>query len=847
MIPVEPDAGNAAVGRLDSDQLDSCYLKLQEMKKLLLTFIIVATAVITRAQTTVTGSVFTTKPKQVVAFAFVKMSNATSSLGTVTNELGEFEFKNVKVGSYTIEVEHIEFKNYTANFEVTSENALLNIQLTKEFEYLDAAIINGVRATNTTPATVTNLDQTDIQRSDQQKDFPFLLNLTPSTVISSQAGNGVGYTGVRIRGIDPTRVNVTINGIPLNDAESQGVYWVNLPDLASSSESVQVQRGVGTSTNGGSAFGASVNIRTNDLNKLKQSRVVLGTGSFGTNRVSLTHNSGRLKHNWGYQLRGSLIESNGFIDRASSDLKSANLIVAKYWDKASLKANVLLGSERTYQAWYAIPEPKFEGNTAETNRYINQLYIVGDELVNLQQSNSKMYNIYTYENEVDNYNQNHYQLFHDYELSGKWNLNSAGYITTGKGYYEQFKPKEDLTDYGLPTVLQGTDTFEQADVIRRRWLDNTLLGFITNAHYNSTKLNATIGAGFSTYTGRHFGEAIATEFTGYEDLNQIYYDNESSKNEVNAYAKATYRLGKWLPYLDVQFRQVDYSFEGLDNNLEFGNQQVQYTFINPKLGVTYNHKRTRLYATVAQGNREPVRDDFRNNRPDDWPKHESLNNVEVGYRYTKGRKQMGVTFYHMDYDNQLVLTGAVNDVGEAVRTNVESSVRQGVEFEFQYPLSKDLQFGGNATFAQNKIDAFTEYVGEWDGNYDIIEINHSNTDISFSPNVIAMAMLSYKVSKAVQMDLTSKYVGRQFLDNTQNDARSLKAYNNIDFAIRYQTKKVQGLSGVEVGLFINNILNQFYTPDGYTFSGFIGGERQDFNYVYPMAGRNVMLKASLDL
>lgn len=817
------------------------------MNKVLLSILLVVTTITVHAQSTLSGTIYTTKPKQAVAYAFIRLSDSTMSIGTVANENGEFEFKNVKQGIYIIEIEHVEFRSLTSTWEVKGQSLTKDFKLTREFEYLDAAIINGVRATNTSPVTATNLNQTEIQQADQQKDFPFLLNLTPSTVISSQAGNGVGYTGVRVRGIDPTRVNVTINGIPLNDAESQGVYWVNLPDLASSSESVQIQRGIGSSTNGGAAFGASVNIRTNDLSKTKQSRVVLGTGSFGTNRISLVHNSGRLKNNWGYQVRGSLIESQGFIDRASSDLKSANVIVAKYWEKSSLKANVLFGSERTYQAWYGIPEPKFEGNLAETNRYINQLGISGSDLDNLTRSNSKTYNIYTFENEVDNYNQNHYQLFYDYEINSKWKLNSAGYITTGNGYYEQYKADETLIDYGLSNVVMGTDTFDQADIIRRRWLDNTLIGVISNANYKSSNLTATIGVGYSNYSGRHFGEVISTEFTGYEDLNKVYYDNNSVKNEFNSYAKASYKLGKWIPYIDVQYRQIDYSFEGLDNNLEFGNQNVNYKFVNPKLGVTYNHKKTKLYAMFSQGNREPVRDDFRNNKPTDWPEHESLNNLELGYRYAKGRKQIGLTMYHMDYTNQLVLTGAVNDVGEAIRTNVASSYRQGLEFEFQYPLSKDLQIGGNATFAQNKIESFTEYVGEWDGNYDIIEINHKNTDISFAPNAIAMAILSYKVSKAVQIDVTNKYVGKQFLDNTQSDERRLKAYNNIDFAIRYQVQNVNGLTGVQVGLFVNNILNDFYTPDGYTFSGFIGGERQDFNYVYPMAGRNVMLKASIDL
>jgi iron complex outermembrane recepter protein len=799
------------------------------------------------AQSTVTGDIYAINPKRPVAFAFVQLSDSLGKYWATTNENGKFEITRVKSGTYTVLVGHIEYKPHKQSLQVFGPKVSCEFQLKSTVEYLDASIISGVRASALTPVTATNLNQAQIEESDQQKDFPFLLNLTPSTVISSDAGNGVGYTGVRVRGIDPTRVNVTVNGIPLNDAESQGVYWVNLPDLASSSESVQIQRGIGASTNGGAAFGASVNIRTNDLDTLKRTRVVLGTGSFSTNRVSLVHNSGRLKGNWGYLLRGSIIESEGFIDRASSDLKSANVVVAKYWNKASLKANILLGSERTYQAWWGIPQPKFKGDMAETNRYIKQLYISGNDLDNLTLSNSKTYNYYTYENEVDNYNQNHYQLFHDYKVNNKWAVNSALYATTGKGYFEQFRAKDYFSNYKMSNQIVGSDTLAQADMVRRRWLDNTLVGLITNAQYKTAKWNTTFGIGYNTYFGRHFGEVVATEFTNYNDLNHIYYDNDSRKSATNAYAKASYRLGKWVPYLDLQIRRVDYSFEGLDNNLEFGNQKVNYSFINPKIGVTYNQKWSRFYATFAQGNREPVRDDFRNNKPSDWPEHEHLDNVELGYRYAKGRKQFGVTLYHMDYTNQLVLTGAVNDVGEAVRTNVESSYRQGVEFEWQFPLSKSLQVGGNLTLAKNQISSFTEFVGEWDDDFEIVSTQYENTNISFSPATIGSAVLSYKLSKECRIVFSSKYVGEQFLDNMESDDRALPSFKNIDFALLYSSTISNGKTGLDLGLYMNNILNEFYAPNGYTYSGIIANQRQNFNYLYPMAGRNMMLKASLKL
>ncbi|MCO4819951.1 MAG: TonB-dependent receptor plug domain-containing protein [Bacteroidetes bacterium] len=816
------------------------------MKNLILVIISVAAlSSYSFGQVTLQGTVYSTNPKQPVANAYVQLSDSVSSWNSITDDQGRFVFKTAYKGSFGLEINHIQFERFDKIIEVGTQVKTIDIELKSEYEFLDASVINGVRVSKRIPLTTTNISSKQIQQSDQQKDFPFLLNTTPSTVLSSDAGNGVGYTGIRIRGIDPTRVNITINGIPLNDAESQGVYWVNLPDLASSTESVQIQRGVGSSSNGGASLGASVNIRTNDLDTLKYTQVTLGMGSFATNRLSLQHNSGSLKNNWRFQIRGSLIESDGYIDRASSDLKSLNLILGKYWQKASVKVNILLGSERTYQAWWGVPQPKFYGDIAETNRYIDQLYISGSDLQNLQNAESQTYNYYTYENEVDNYAQDHYQFFHDYKISKHWAVNSAAYVTKGKGYFEQYKRDETFSDYGIANHITSTDTFDIGDVIRRRWLDNTLVGFVSNAQYVGNKLQMTIGTGASVYNGRHFGEAVATEYTDYEEINAIYYDNNSQKAEINSYMKATYRLGRWLPYLDIQTRSVRYEFEGLDNNLEFGDQSVHYTFFNPKLGVTYSKGSYQLYASFGQGNREPVRDDFRNNKPTEWPKHEHLDNLEVGYRYQKGRKQLGVTLYNMQYRNQLVLTGAVNDVGEAIRTNVTSSFRRGIELETQYPITKQLQIGGNLTLSENKIDSITEYVSEWDGAYRQISNTYTNTNISFSPEVIGMFIIQYNASKNTQITCNIKHVGRQYLDNTEFDGRQLDAFTTLNIALQHRIKLTDNQSPITIGVYVNNCLNLRYAPNGYTYSGYIQGQRQDFNYLYPMAGRNIMLKAML--
>ena len=814
------------------------------MKKLKLLTLLTLATTLCLGQITLNGQLKNSDNSIPIDAAFIRLNNAEQTYTTYSTPNGSFQFDKLTPGNYSISISHIGYRILVEKLELNVSGYELFF-LQPDMAFLDAAVISTVRARTSSPTTFSNLDKKEIEALDQSKDFPFLLNMTPSTVISSDAGNGVGYTGIRVRGIDPTRVNITVNGIPINDAESQGMYWVNMPDLASSAQSVQIQRGVGTSTNGAASFGASVNIRTNDMAEESFTSASIGLGSFNTFRTTLAYGTGRLKNNWNFQLRGSLIQSDGFIDRASSDLKSLNFSAAKYWKKSVFKTNVLLGTERTYQAWWGIPQPKFNGDIRELNSYINQLYITGSDLQNLQNSTSKTYNYYTYENEVDNYTQNHYQFFYDYNLRPNLKFNSAVYATTGKGYYEQFRAKDDLADYGIAAEIQGIDTITTADLIRRRWLDNTLLGAIASVSYQKSKWDVNLGGGYSIYSGRHFGEAIATEFTNYEEINAIYYDNYATKTDGNIYLKTSYNYKNWIPYVDLQVRSVNYQFEGLDNNLEFGNQEVSYTFFNPKAGLSYVRNNQTFYGVFAIGNREPVRDDFRNNPPNNWPKAEYLENIELGYRIAKDRTRLGINLYNMDYTNQLVLTGAVNPLGEAVRTNVASSYRQGIELDFQVPVSPKVQFGGNTTLSKNKIANFTETVFEWDGSYSAITQVYENTDIAFSPNIISAAMLSYKPNLNFTIGFTGKYVGAQYLDNTQSEERKLDGFTNLDANLSYNSRTISGIENLTLGLYLNNVLNQFYAPNGHTFSGYIANQRQDFNYVYPMAGFNWMLKLSI--
>lgn len=822
--------------------LDSC-IEFTGMKKLLFISLLSTIVVLANAQVKFLGKVVS--DGNGVSNAYVLFASDSGEWSDETSEDGSFSV-TLPEGNYVITITHVSYADLSQKVSVTPTNNSIIIELQAQTSHLDAAIINSIRARKTTPSTQTNLTKEELVQMDQQKDFPFVLNLTPSTVVSSDAGNGIGYTGIRIRGIDPTRVNVTINGIPLNDAESQGVFWVNLPDLASSTQSVQIQRGVGTSSNGAAAFGASVNIRTNNLDKEQFSQLTTGFGSFGSQRYTFIHNTGRLKNNLAFQVRGSSIESDGFIDRASTNLRSANIIGAKYWDKASLKANLLLGQERTYQAWWGIPQPKFEQNNPELQRYINELWITGDDLDNLNNSDRRTYNYYTYENEVDNYNQNHYQLFFDRNIDTSWDLHLAGYLTTGAGYFEQYRPDEDYSDYNVPTALQPGDTSNSGELVRRRWLDNTLVGALSSLTYQKGKVDGSIGLGMNQYAGKHFGEVISTSFSAYEGINQRYYDNDAFKTEVNVFGKLSYRMGAFVPYIDLQFRQIGYTFEGFDNQYELTEQSVNYGFFNPKVGFSYLLRNSMIYAMYARGNREPVRDDFRNSPPDNWPKHEQLDNIEFGYRYSRKRTSFTLNGYLMEYQNQLVLTGAVNDVGEPIRANMKESYRRGIELEAQTSITKKLQIGGNLNLSTNKIASFTEEVGSWDTSANL-SVLRENTDISFSPNMIGALILGYKVNKNWMFQANAKHVAKQYLDNTQSDNSSLPAFTVLNASASYTADSLIGTKSFSFGIYLNNLLDATYAPLGYTYSGVMAGQRSDFNYVFPMAGRNVMVKASIRL
>lgn len=804
-----------------------------------------------QAQHSVSGTV---KSISGEAISNVKITVEGQYSGTFTNEKGEYSITQLKDGEYVLKTTSYGYEDSKSSVVIAGKDVILDLSISLSSLMIEEMQVAATRAGEKTPTTYSNLGKEQIANSNYGQDLPYLLNTTPSTVVTSDAGSGVGYTGVRIRGVDPTRTNVTINGIPINDAESHGTFWVNMPDFASSTDNIQVQRGVGTSSNGAAAFGASINVKSDNIEKKAYAMLDNSIGSFNTLKTTVKAGTGLINDKFTLDARLSRISSDGFIDRASSNLKSMYLAGAWIGKKSILKANVFVGNEKTYQAWNGVPEWKYKGNNDSLLvHYYNNSYSTADS-INLFDSKNNTYNYYTYENETDNYQQDHYQLHFTHSFSEKLSLNVAGHYTYGRGYYEQYRREDNLSTYGLDPVISGADTITTSDIIRRRWLDNHFYGGIFSLNYSNLKnLKLIVGGGVNNYEGAHFGEIRWARFASNSEIGDIYYDTDAQKMEVSGYAKANYQLKKFNFFIDLQARHIDYSFVGIDES--YGElieleQDVNYTFFNPKAGLMVDfNDRNNVYASFSIANREPVRGDFVESAARSLPKPEQLQNLEVGYRFKSPNFLANFNYYWMNYKDQLILTGQINDVGGYTRTNVAKSYRSGIELELAYRLLKNLSVTGNLNLSQNKIASFTEFVDNYD-NYDLegnmIQdvIEHKNTDIAFSPNLIAGLGINYSPIKNLDLNLYSKYVGAQFLDNTSSENRKLDGYFTTDFKVSYTIKNV-GFSEIIIGALINNIFNEQYVNNGYTFGYVYGGQRIIENYYFPQAGRNFMVRLAL--
>ncbi|MCJ7467434.1 MAG: TonB-dependent receptor, partial [Maribacter sp.] len=594
---------------------------------------------------------------------------------------------------------------------------------------LDEVFVSAVRATNSTPVTFSNLDKLEIAPRNLGQDIPILMNFLPSVVTTSDAGAGVGYTGIRVRGSDATRVNVTINGVPYNDSESHGTFWVNMPDFASSTENLQLQRGVGTSTNGSGAFGASINILTDAISENAFGRISSSFGSFNTLRNNLKFSTGLLNDHIEISGRLSRITSDGYIDRASSKLNSYFLQGAYKSEKTLLKALLFGGHEITYQAWYGI-----DLQTLQSNRTYNPSGMYTDESGAIK----------FYDNEVDNYRQNHAQLLWNEQLDTAWNTNIALHFTRGRGYFEQFREDDDFATYGLQPITINGEVVNTTDLIRRRWLDNRFYGVVWSANYHNENLDLVLGGGYNTYEGDHFGEIIWAKVASNGNYKDRYYEDASTKNDLNVFAKANYRLNAHLNLFgDLQFRTIGY----LANGVETGKVDDTFNFFNPKAGITYDlNQNNNFYFSYAMAHREPNRNDYESGSP----KPETLNDLELGWRFVKQALQVSTNLYYMGYIDQLVLTGELNDVGEPIRANIGRSFRAGLEIDANVNLGKKVVIQPNVALSLNRNK---DFVFQRDG----MLFNLGTTHISFSPELIFGNILTYKPIENLQVSALTKY------------------------------------------------------------------------------------------
>jgi iron complex outermembrane recepter protein len=684
------------------------------------------------------------------------------------------------------------------------------------FYLLSPVEVRAVRAGELAPFPKTNISQKDIQKLNIGQDIPFILNQTPSVVAASDAGNGIGYTGIRIRGVDATRINITLNGIPFNDAESQGSFFVDIPDFASSSNGIQVQRGVGLSSNGVGSFGANINFSTNEHISQPYGEFGYNYGSFNTWKNTVKTGTGLMYDHFTVDIRLSRIHSDGYVDRASSDLRAFAFSPAFVSKNTSVRANIILGKERTYQAWYGITEADLLNN----NRTINY---AGTEKPGKP-----------YENETDNYLQDHYQLFVNQKLGEKLDFSTAVFLTTGNGYYEQYRAGEEYSRYGLPNT--GT-----SDFVRQLWLDNEYYGNIFSFQYRSGKTQATLGGSFTQYGGRHFGE-LTWASNGMPEPTHQWYDLDALKTDYSIYARQQTRFSDWWHFFtDFQFRHVRYNIDGFRDNPSLFVKN-RYSFFNPKIGLTYSRDIWKAYLSYSAANKEPNREDFETGTVQK-PRREQLHDFETGIEKATKDYSWGVNLYYMRYREQLVLTGRINDVGAYTRMNVPRSFRMGIELQGTIRFNRWLNAGANLAISRNRVLDLDYFLDDYD-NGGQVSRHLSSSDLALSPNIVSAGTINIIPIPRLELSILSKFVDKQYLDNTQDASRVLEPYFVQDLRTQYSFKWKKLKEGL-LHLQIVNLFNRKYEPNGYTYTYITGGEILSDNRYFPMAGRHFIAGINL--
>ena len=675
---------------------------------------------------------------------------------------------------------------FISNILYSQEKIIDTVQGTKQ--NLDEVIVKGIRAKFSSPISYSNIYKEKLKNKNLGQDLPILLNFLPSVVTTSDAGAGIGYTGIRVRGVSPQSTNITINGIPFNDPESMGTFWVNLPDFTSSLQSLQLQRGIGTSTNGSGAFGASINILTDNISQTPYAEISSSFGSFNTRKNTIKFSTGKINDVFEFSGRFSKIDSDGYVDRAFSDLKSYFIQGTYLKGSTLIKAISFAGHEKTYQSWYGLTMDQLKENRRQ--------------------------NPYTYENEIDNYKQDHYQLHWNEKINNFWSFNLGLNYTYGRGYFEQYREDDNIDTYGgivsSDTNLNGEKT-DTTDLIRRRWLDNDFYVFNSSLNFVKNKIDLTISSSYSSYVGDHFGEVIwARTFSSNGKIRDRYYEGVGEKKDLSFFTKLLYSIDEKIEfYSDLQYRNVKYNTSGTTSDLVNMVIDKSYGFFNPKIGLSYKlNPNSLLYVSYARANREPNRTDYESN-PDIQP--ERLNDIEFGWRLRNKNMSLNLNSYFMLYDEQLILTGEIDDVGNPKRTNSGSSYRIGLEIENRINISELFSFETNLTLSSNKNKNIFSMV---DGAL----YNYGKTNISFSPSFVGSNAIIYQPSEKISLSLLSKYVGKQYMGNTDQPNSILESYFVNDINITYSLKPEKIFQSISINFLINNILNKEYISNGYYYT-----------------------------
>lgn len=764
-------------------------------------------------------------------------------LGTVSDTNGQFKIKTSGKTQATLTFTFVGYE--TKEVQAGSD---MNVSLTPSAVMTSEVVVSAVRATKDAPVAYAEMTQEELEKINFGQDLPFLLNQMPSVVTNSDAGAGVGYTNFRIRGTDMSRINVTVNGIPLNDGESQGVFWVNMPDFAASVDKLQVQRGIGTSTNGAASFGASVNLSTLNSSSKAGAFIDNSYGSFNTLKNSVSASTGLLENKLAFDVRLSRITSDGFIDRGSSDLKSYYVSGGYYGDKTTLKLITFSGQEKTYQTWNGVPKVKLENDQAGMEQLVSHGGWTDEEAENLYSSDSRTFNRYLYDNQTDNYQQDHYQLHFAHQINSQFNLTAAAHYTRGKGYYESYKYDRKFKDYNVGfdyLVFEPNDTIRRTDLIQRKWLDNHFYGLTFSGNYQTEKANLIIGGAYNEYDGDHYGNVIWAKINNGIEANHEWYRNNGLKKDFNVFAKLNYNLTDAISlYGDAQVRNVRYNMHGVHDDYTDLTQSYNFNFFNPKFGFNWNiNENHRFFASFATTKREPTRSDFRDAPADRKPRPEKLIDYEIGYDITKETSFLNVNFYYMDYKDQLVLTGQINDVGAPMMVNVPESYRTGIELSGGVVILSNFNWVGNLTYSQNKINNFTEYVDNWDTwGQETKELG--KTDIAFSPDLTVASQFNYMPAKGLTLSLISKYVSDQFIDNTSNNDRKLDAWFVNDLLVNYDFN-ISKVGDFNIGMKVNNLFNEEYESNAWVYRYYLGGEHNVMDGYYPQAGTNFMFRLGM--